>query len=67
MDEKAKKQIFKKYYRAPAPENLHEVKGFGLGLSYVRQVIKAHKGRIQVQSQLHQGTRMTVCIPNQTD
>lgn len=47
--------IFDKFYRVPTG-NLHDVKGFGLGLYYVNQIILAHKGKISVQSTKGEGT-----------
>jgi len=57
-----KQLIFKKYYRV-SDGNLHKVKGYGLGLSYVKQVIKNHKGKISVESQPKQGTTFEINIP----
>ena len=57
-----KKLVFKKYYRV-ANDNVHKVKGYGLGLSYVREVLKRHKGKILVESILNQGTNITLTIP----
>ncbi len=56
------KMVFEKFYRVPAG-NLHSVKGFGLGLSYVKQIVTAHGGRVEMESESGQGTTVTVVMP----
>jgi two-component system phosphate regulon sensor histidine kinase PhoR len=55
-------RIFEKYYRVPSG-NVHDVKGFGLGLSYVSLMVKAHGGRISVRSKLGRGTEIDLVLP----
>lgn len=62
ISEKEKRRIFKKFYRV-SEGDLHSVKGYGLGLNYVQEVIKRHHGQIKLESELDKGTQITLIIP----
>ena len=59
------KKVFEKFYRIPTG-NLHDVKGFGLGLFYVKNIIDAAKWQIEIESELGEGTCFKIYIPKDT-
>ncbi len=62
MTKEARKHIFDKFYRVHTGD-LHDVKGFGLGLSYVKAMVTAHKGQVEVKSELGKGSSFILFFP----
>jgi two-component system, OmpR family, phosphate regulon sensor histidine kinase PhoR len=62
MSRDVQAKVFERFYRAPTG-NVHNIKGFGLGLNYAKEIITAHKGDIKVKSVVDKGSTFTVILP----
>lgn len=63
IDKEYQAKVFDKYFRVPTGD-VHNVKGFGIGLAYVKKIIELHEGTIEIESERNKGTIFTITIPN---
>ena len=61
IDKKYIKKVFDKFYRVPTG-NVHNVKGFGLGLNYVKSIVNEHKWKINIESEVGRGSRFVIVM-----
>jgi two-component system phosphate regulon sensor histidine kinase PhoR len=62
MDEETQMQVFDRFFRA-TKGNIHDVKGHGLGLSFVKEIVEKHRGQITLKSAPGEGTTFTLALP----
>ena len=62
IDKEYQKKVFQKFYRVPTG-NLHDIKGFGIGLHYVKNIVEMHHGHIHLNSKPGEGSTFTIKIP----
>jgi two-component system phosphate regulon sensor histidine kinase PhoR len=62
VSKEGQKYIFEKFYRAPT-DNVHDVKGFGLGLNYVKTIVEAYSGNVKLISKEHEGSTFVIKLP----
>jgi two-component system phosphate regulon sensor histidine kinase PhoR len=63
IDEKYRDKVFDKFFRVPTGD-VHNVKGFGLGLAYTKKIIELHGGKIELQSEKGKGTTFIITLPH---
>ncbi len=63
IEKEYQRKVFEKYFRVPTGD-VHDVKGFGLGLAYIKKIIELHRGSIVLQSEKNIGTTITLTLPN---
>ena len=66
MSKEVLNHVFEKFYRAPTGD-LHDVKGYGIGLSYVYEIIKLHDAKIEIKSEENKGTEVILLFPKESN
>jgi two-component system phosphate regulon sensor histidine kinase PhoR len=63
IEKEYQKKVFDKFFRVPTGD-VHDVKGFGIGLAYIKKIIELHGGTIELQSEKRKGTTFTITLPH---
>jgi two-component system, OmpR family, phosphate regulon sensor histidine kinase PhoR len=63
IDKVYHKKVFDKFFRVPTGD-VHDVKGFGLGLAYIKKIMELHQGSIELESETGKGTQFTLTLPH---
>jgi two-component system phosphate regulon sensor histidine kinase PhoR len=66
MNRESQKKVFDKFFRV-STGNVHNVKGFGLGLYYVKTIVEAHSGKVSLKSSLNNGSTFYVFLPDSVE